>query len=262
MKQISDAPCSCGSGQTYTFCCGMRAMLAPRPCAMPHEADAPRCSGAPAGEQFALAQAIGMLAEELDGSSFQLGLDFPSWRSCPRCLAPFVTSWSVYHDTSQDSEGRTAAQLVLAHAPEKLDDVVRTWIELQAQSWVSIWRVGRREKHPHIPKLRVPKLTDIFTGVECWPDDEWDRKWAPARSAVLARVIPTDAEPVLGAVHPVPALRHSVDCILDDLFCHPELQGRRKLELKELRSLEWINHLIALWEAPIIGTGMLTDDLC
>jgi len=202
---------------------------------------------------------VAFLAEERDNSDFQLGAGFPSWRACPRCAAPFHVAWSVYHDTAQDAPGRTLADRMLAEAADEFSPQAMRWVMLQPLSWVSLWRVGRKATHPTIRGLRVPKLTDLLTGEECWPSSAWDSKWAPARSAVLARAVPTSDGNELGAVHPVPALRGSADCILDDLWCHPELGRNASLDTTALRKLKWINHLIGLWEAPVIGTGMLTD---
>jgi len=229
-------PCPCGSGKKFKKCCGGGSAVVELPIE--------------ARKALALHQLDQQLVDDmLRFAKKRLGAEWMSEVSAEYADDYQVTEyevqllvpWAVYH---YDNVGKTVAQLYREDRGHRLSEQVRSWLDAQDASWLSVWEVQKVEMGTGMA------VRDLLSHTERFVHEVKGSQTLKPRDCVLGRVVDNDGVSVFCGMHPRTLGPMEADLVVR--------MGRRLCGVrtrpaapKKLRDLEIQLELIDFWHLGV-----------
>jgi hypothetical protein len=224
-------PCPCGSGKKYKKC----HLGADRPV---------RSEASGLAEVHAmdnrLVQAICKWAGKHGGD------EWPGWDGygIPDTPMPAAALYAIISAWHEEIDGRRAADLYAAARRNDLSKREKSWLEAQAKSWLSIWRIERIDGE-------TLHLHDVITGERRQVIDRNGSRTMRAGDAILARIVDFEGVSLMAGAHdmslPVPAALQ-VATLASGVLGHDDVPAT-----DELRSPESAIELLIRWDMAVVA---------
>lgn len=234
-----NAPCPCGSGKKYKFCClAAEQSASTESGGLPDPRDA-ATAPAPSHElDWKLVDRMDRYARKRFGPDWMIhpAATFRD-RALPEAL---LGPWSFYHHLL---EGKSAAQWFFEDRAGRLPADELSWLNAQRAAWLSVWETLDVECG------RSVALRDLLTGETRVVWETKASRTLGKRDAVLARVVDHEGTSVLCGLYPRSLPPGAAAAVVEQ--ARRRLRRRSRIPVERLRGEPIGRYLIACWEDAV-----------
>ena len=224
-----NAPCPCGSGRKYKWCC--------RPAHDAARADWQRRKALHERNE-ALALELEEFAKEHFRESWtELEKDF---EATPR-FRQLSVPWSVYHDRL---DGRTALDAFLEAPPRHLRAAERSWFAAQRAAWLSVWQATQ------VMPGRGLTLRDLLSEEKRFVSDVSLSNHLEVHEAILARVVEADGDGLICGLHPMRLPQEEAAEVVRR--AREQLGCKRAVPVARLQDSDFGRYLTRRWQEAVV----------
>lgn len=247
MHRGRNDPCSCGSGQKYKKCCGIKSSDVSS--STPLLIDEIRRSARKLDERM------------LRWSRLRLGEKWPSGAfdaytsESPSDLfeaeEQFAMPWAMFH-WRNPREKASLAQIFLASERDQLSPDLVLLLEAHFSAWLGVWEVTRVEKGLGF------EAVDQLTHVERFVHEKKGTENLRQRDSILGWVVDCKGVSIIGAMHPFALGPRDADPVVREIrrLCHvrtrpasPECLARPMIQAALIN--EWRHAVETLFNRPL-----------